>query len=244
MVFLSPTGNKYGYSPNEQLLMLLTTGITNVAGIPACVLVFRTGRIFEGYIAAFTVFTSFMYHAMESVTAERMFLGEGEWHRLDNIGSITCFITLLVHLMDNNNKKLDFHLNMSGFIITIIFQESDPWNLLYSIIPVALYLLPCIYLLVFRDRKPVVNTNMRNKWLFWFAIAFVCFAKGLNEFEDYLRLVHGFWHLFVGVFSFYFWQIKITPGEEFTIGNFWKKDFHPKILLDNSERDIHGLHRA
>lgn len=114
-----PPHKKYGYNSSEQLLMLLITGITNFAGIPVIILLHKSRRHLEAFIAFFTMSTSFMYHAMESVDAGTVFLNEGAWHRLDNIGSIAAFITLFVHLMDNENPVLDFYLTMGGFFSTL-----------------------------------------------------------------------------------------------------------------------------
>lgn len=231
-----PPHPKYGYNASEQLLMVLITGVTNFAGIPAVIMLFRTQRIFEGFLALFTVFTSFMYHAMESISAERIFLNEGEWHRLDNVGSITCFMMLFVHLMDFQDEKLDLKLYMTAFIITILAQEKDPWNLNYTIVPIVSYLVLFLLVLIFRKRKPMINHRTHLKSLLWMVIAVFNFSQGLDEYKDHLRFFHGMWHMCVGISSFYFWQIKLAPGEEFSFLNFWKKKYTYRLLLENKER--------
>jgi hypothetical protein len=34
------------------------------------------------------------------------------------------------------------------------------------------------------------------------------FIKGLDDENDYLRINHGMWHLFIGIAFFYLYQIK------------------------------------
>jgi predicted membrane channel-forming protein YqfA (hemolysin III family) len=233
MEALLPPHSKYGYNAFEQLFMLVITGITNFGGIPACFVLFKTKRIFEAYLAAFTVFTSFMYHSLESIDMKSLFLDEGQWHRLDNIGAITCFMVLFVHLMDNENPKLDFNLGMCAFLIAIFAQEKDPWNLTYTLVPIFLYIGIFIVVTRLRQRKAHYNPSMIKRALIWLFIGAINFSYGLDEFKDHLRFFHGMWHLCVGISSFYFWQIKVHPGEEFSFRDFWTKEFHPRMLLEN-----------
>ena len=51
-----------------------------------------------------------------------------------------------------------------------------------------------------------------------FAILFLtvlCFIKGLDEFNDYLRFYHGLWHVGNGLSSMYTWQQHSEQSEEY-----------------------------
>jgi hypothetical protein len=115
----------------EEFLMLIITGVTNVACIPALYLLYAKRMYFQVYLGIFTFITSFLYHSMESVHIKAFYLNSGGWHRLDNIAAIMCFITLFIYLMDNLQKSpkdkyksvpfcdTDLMLNMLGLFITL-----------------------------------------------------------------------------------------------------------------------------
>jgi hypothetical protein len=44
-------------------------------------------------------------------------MNDGQWHKLDNIGSISAIIAVLVSLMDNKDESFDEHLNYGGFLL-------------------------------------------------------------------------------------------------------------------------------
>lgn len=204
--------------------MTIFTGITNFAVLPCLMMMFRRKMLYQFYIGVFTLITSFMYHTLESIEVPYFILSEYEWHKLDNVGSITCFIMLIIYLGDSRSPELDTHLNYSGLIIVLISQEKDTWNVLFTVWPILLWLFIVVSCCVFRDRKP----NLRNKKMFRrgilvMFIAFFFFYKGLDEFKDYLRMSHGMWHMCVAISSFYIWQSKVPEGEEFSYSNLLTK---------------------
>ena len=108
--------HKYDCSLLEQFLMVLITAITNLSGVPALIVVFKRKNYFPAFMGFFVIITSFIYHFMESIALRTIFkMDEYQWHKLDNIASITCFILLFVYLMDNRNPELDTILSYSGF---------------------------------------------------------------------------------------------------------------------------------
>lgn len=196
---------------------------------------FKTRRYFQGHIGYFTLFTSFMYHALESIDGS-LFLGSGEWHRLDNIGAITGFMMLFVNLIDPHDWTLNINLNMVCLFVAIVTQEKDPWNLYYTLVPICSSVVVFLIATRYRKKKPVYNKDMMGKGIFWILVAAVNFGLGLDEYKDYLRFFHGLWHLCVGMSSFYFWQINIRPGEEFTWSNFWKREYRPDMEIGYKSR--------
>lgn len=111
--------HKFNCSWSEQLLMVLITAITNLSGLPALIVLFRRKNYFPAFMGFFVIFTSFIYHFMESIALRTISkMDEYQWHKLDNIASITCFIFIFVYLMDNRNSELDTILNYSGLIFS------------------------------------------------------------------------------------------------------------------------------
>jgi len=197
--------------------MFLGTGITNFAGLPIVVQFYRKKQFYNVMIGLMTFVSSFMYHTMDSVDREDMFLSINEWHRIDNIGSICCFIMLAIYLMDNKNPNLDLALNLIGLMITLLCQEKAPWEIEYTAFPIALFgTLWILTAFCFRPRKTIYIKKMLAKGVVCFAFAVFGFVKGLDEFEDYLRLHHGMWHFLCGIASFYVWQCISGTGEELT----------------------------
>lgn len=221
--------HKYNYSFLEQLGMVIITAISNFSFVPALILLIKRKNYFPSFMGLFTMITSFTYHFMESVALRKIFnMDEYQWHRLDNIGAICCFISLCIYMMDNRNSELDTILNFVGLLITLFCQESDPWNIWYTVIPILAF-----FGLIFahsyrRGRFPKYpNRKMFKNGLISMFIGFFCFYFGLDEFQDYLRFAHGCWHFMVGVSSFYLWQVKTEQGEELNLENLTKKKLDP-----------------
>lgn len=118
-------------------------------------------------------------------------------------------------------------------MITIILQESDPWNIWFTVLPILFFgcLIPISSYK--RNRYPdYQNKVMLKNGLSALFLALFFFYKALDEYQDYLRFFHGCWHMMVGITSFYLWQAKTRVGEEFSLGNLLKKK------LDMSHFDI------
>lgn len=203
-------------SQNEKNAMLVVTGITNFACLPALYVVYQKRLYFQFYMGLFTFITSFMYHSMESVDWNQIYLDRGTWHKLDNIGSIVCFQMLFVYWMDNLHYKqgkyysihtpdTDFQLNMIALFITMIIQANHPWLIENTYVPILMFVF--LFLLsVLLGRRPRFNLYYLKRGLGMLIIAICCFIKGLDEFSDYLRIYHGLWHCFIGFGSFFLWQ--------------------------------------
>jgi len=164
-----------------------------------------------------------MYHSLQSVYLNSFFITDGQWHKIDNIGAIMGFSIVMVLLMDNRNRELDLKLNCAGLFIVILCQEKDPWNFTYTIFPICLFVSILLITLIVRPRKPTYNKRMAFTAFLFGSFATVGFAKGMDEDTDYLRMYHGMWHLMIGIFSFYIWQMITPVGEEFTWSNLFSK---------------------
>lgn len=222
--------HRYKCTPFEQFLMVMITGISNFAFTPALFLLIRKKYYFPVFMGAFTEITSFMYHFMESIALKEFLkMDEYQWHKLDNIGSITCFMSLAVHLMDNRNQELDTILNFAALVINLILQESDPWNLSYTLVPIFSYFLLIPIIGARRKRPAVYNKKMHRLGCLWILPGLVCFYLGLDDFKDYLRFFHGGWHLFVAVSSFFIWQVKTPVGEETSLSTLLTKKVYTEV---------------
>ena len=129
---------------------------------------------------------------------------------------------LFVYLMDNKNKEIDEKLNFTGFFIVLLAQETAPWDLKYTIIPISFFIFIMIGKFIRRRRIPNYNPKMKKIAFPIFCFAILCFLKGTDEFNDYLRFFHGMWHLFVGIGGFYAWQLNTKNGEEISLRFFFE----------------------
>lgn len=80
--FFNENERKYNYNQNEMALMVVITALTNFVALPTLVILYRKRMIYQFYIGSFTVFVSFMYHLMDSISCQRLFLDDLQWHKL------------------------------------------------------------------------------------------------------------------------------------------------------------------
>jgi hypothetical protein len=85
--------------------MLLVTAVTNLSCIPAIFVLKRQGRQLHAFVGGFTFAVSVMYHICDSIDRP-VWLTEGQWHRLDNIGSIWSFMGFFVYLLDVGHREV------------------------------------------------------------------------------------------------------------------------------------------
>ena len=133
--------------------------------------------------------------------------------------------------MDNRNSEFDTVLNYTALIVVIILQESSPWEIWYTVVPILTYVSLIFIVSYFRKRFPTYkNKKMFNKGFGWMLVGVFCFVMGLDEFKDYLRFFHGCWHFVVGISSFHVWQSKTRIGDEFTLRNLTTKKPSPNTF--------------
>ena len=112
----------------ERIVFTCAAGLTNCISWPALYVIYKQNILLVFWIGWFTFFTSFMYHMMEAIGINRIYLTVSEWHKLDNIGSIMCFICLTIYLMDNKGSmpfenspfcNIDVNLFFAGLTLTL-----------------------------------------------------------------------------------------------------------------------------
>jgi len=148
------------------LKFVLNAG-SNLSLLPLLTLAYRRKMLFHFYIGLLTFVASTLYHAQEALKVERIFLTTRQWHQLDNIGAVTCWLAVLVHLMDNLDyegdvyvsraiAQTDQHLIYTGFLLTLLAQIRSPWSVLPTAIPVIGVCLCLLYKVVY-IRKPRIH---------------------------------------------------------------------------------------
>ncbi len=64
-----------------------------------------------------------------------------QWHKLDNVFSIQCFACLFIYLSCLPTLKAHLLMNFFSMGIIMLLQEKNPWNELYTIVPVLVVVL-------------------------------------------------------------------------------------------------------
>ena len=142
-------------------------------------------------------------------------LGEGAWHRLDNVGSILCFCVLIIHFTDYADEM---HAQINKFAmlwLVVLAQEYAPWDLRFTVGPIALQVAIFILKRIFVDKctLPPVDPYMAKRAATLQGIAFIFFYLGLDEHSDPMRLYHGLWHTFSAIASQYHWRVVHSARE-------------------------------
>jgi len=131
--------------------------------------------------------------------------------------------------MKNHKTKETF--KALSFIFALVCQEANPWNVIFTLLPVTLpiVLFGIHYIwdtlnpyspaeLEYEEEQFFLQSKSRvfyNKKLiglgtFLGFVAFIFFAKGLDEERDWLRISHSLWHLFVGLSGYAFLKSRIV----------------------------------
>lgn len=199
---------------------------SNLSLLPLLTLAYRRKLLFHFYIGLLTFVASTLYHAQEALKVERILLSTRQWHQLDNIGAVTCWLAVLVHLMDNFDHEgevyisralaqADKHILYSGFLLTLLAQIRSPWTIFPTAFPI-LAISICLLYKVICVRKPRIHRETFKRGLYALAAAAGCFVLGLQETRDSLRVFHSLWHIFASLSIFHLFQSvdksKSLPG--------------------------------
>eukprot|EP01084_Bolivina_argentea_P260770 440495_1 len=204
-------------SEAERVILMIVTGLSNLPIIFTLTVPVRRQSYFHTFVGWFTLFISIFYHCTEALPSQEFILHEGNWHRLDNIGSITSFTLLMIYLMDiSNYANIRAFFELFQFGITLLIQERAPWDLINTLAPILFWFSIClikhILCYIVYNQKPNFHwTNFKIGWSIML-LAALFFAKGLDDRNDYLRLYHSTWHLLITVASYWLWQIVETEN--------------------------------
>mmetsp|Transcript_58696 Transcript_58696/g.109890 ORF Transcript_58696/g.109890 Transcript_58696/m.109890 type:complete len:215 (+) Transcript_58696:81-725(+) len=188
----------------HQIVQAIWTGTTNVALLPTVFLTCRVGMQFESVISFFTFVTSTAYHVCESLKTPFLGFNHGRWHHMDNVFAITGLMVNIVNFAQAPRPSaLREFRNALAASIVICAQLSSPWDLLHTVVPLALGFVLMVLEMVYLRRLPTLDRVDAVKALLCTLIAGLCFYKGLDERSDWLRLWHGGWHIGVGGVSYF-----------------------------------------
>lgn len=155
--------------------------------------------------------SSTMYHLTE-VVSHPIYLEELKWHRLDNVFVITGIAIFVYHLTGSGHARKSMYM---AFIISILTQEKDPWNLNFTILPLAIYALTAVVLKIVYWNKVTVTYDWGKLATSLGVLVFGAYfyIQGLDEYSDYLRLNHGIWHMLASIANYYgmkcnSWELK------------------------------------
>jgi len=196
----------------EKMGWVVITVVSNASAIPALTVLWRDQQIFPFFVGCFTLLCSVMYHLCDSLQiygADGIWLGEGAWHRLDNVGSIMIFAVFFVYLMDFEDPRYEALVQYFSFGIVILLQEKAPWNIWFTVAPIVAIALLWIAKRLVADGHfaKISHVELLRRGVAWQALGALCFVRALDDKNDPLRIFHGGWHLFSGIAAFYNWQI-------------------------------------
>ena len=198
----------YEYTYSERVLMAITTSLSNISTIPGLFLMKYQGRIFSYYFSIFGIIVSFMYHLCESLDII-IFIPQLKWHELDNIAAIYCLNNLMLSFtkLGLNIEEIE-KTNYLSTIFILLIQKRGPWDLTNTIIPIILCGIYVIYHIIRYGFPDYYNRTQLIKGIIFFGIGLVMFIRGLDDLNDYIRIYHTLWHLFIGIAFYYLWQVQ------------------------------------
>lgn len=127
---------------------------------------------------------------------------QGQWHRLDNIGSVMSFIIWAIHLMDLPNPLHQRYLQYVFLALVLVFQEKNPWDDFNAVVPILLCFSLLFVSFVVRRRIPRYDWTQLARGIFFLGCGVGCFVRGLDDDNDPFRFFHGCWHAFIGASAY------------------------------------------
>ena len=246
----SQTITNYNYSINEKILMAIITGGSNIFILPIILKIIRYRNNFEVLISLLGFIGSLMYHVCESLQVD-IYMEEKQWHVIDNIGTVAAFNLLIIDLI-NTTKKVKDKLNVFSLFIIFLTQFSDPWNIINSISPIFVFIIIYLYFNFYQNNnnnnnnsynKKIRNVNNINiyssnrKYIYisfiLMPVGILCFIIGLDNYNDYLRIYHSFWHIIMGYSTFYIkYMYHDSSYFDYYSDYIFKKSYNIDIIVD------------
>eukprot|EP00386_Alphamonas_edax_P015691 GDKI01047884.1.p1 GENE.GDKI01047884.1~~GDKI01047884.1.p1 ORF type:complete len:266 (-),score=67.77 GDKI01047884.1:329-1126(-) len=184
----------------EQTVQLVTSSGTNLIMLPAAILAWQYKTPIDSVIFLFTIATSAVYHATQTLNAS-IFRGDhGKWHQADNIFAISTFMNIILLVAQLEDEQLLTCVKLCGLCVITVMQLLSPWDIDYTISPIVLTVVcVAVYRAAFVRKLPEVVPRNAVWGLVSLVCAVVCYSKGLDDEHDYLRLWHSCWHAFIGI---------------------------------------------
>lgn len=183
-------------------MQLYASIASHVAMLPAIVLGWRNGRRTECVIGLASVITSVIYHCLDTIGGEFADMSALRWHRLDNVTSQITFVGIAIALMQNSDARTDEIIRWSFGLIIVVLQERAPWEVMWTVLPIAASALVCTARWCYQKQTPVIVPWAFRGALVVGVAAAACFVKGLDDEHDFARLWHSGWHVCVGMLAY------------------------------------------
>ena len=194
-----------------QSLTFVFTACTDLALVPALIVMARYRRHFEMFVGILQMTCALAYNICNALHVT-IFLKETEWQMMNNVMAITYFALLMIHLAHSENENLNIVLRYIAFATIAIAQVKDRfWSLRWTYGPIVTFgALPALKMLK-EKRLPPYNRSRMIKGLGFGAVGCVCFRIGLDDKHDPFRFWHGMFHLFIGMALYHLWGIVPDP---------------------------------
>ncbi|RNF17470.1 hypothetical protein TcG_05587 [Trypanosoma cruzi] len=218
------------YNRNEaSWVTFITCCLSHLALLPAIRYLQKRGMHYEVCVSVFSTLASFLYHSSESLRTP-LFLSTIRWHRLDNIGAISSITIVCLHLCSFESENLVNYLKYFFLFVTIVLQEADPWNILYTAIPIlcALAMVLVAMLLSPTRRRRIAGKNL-YVGMASSLLGVICFVRGLDEDRDTYRAWHGLFHVLVGMGIY---------NVFLALGNWGKGSYSRKMSMTSPSFDV------
>ncbi|PFH35099.1 hypothetical protein BESB_059860 [Besnoitia besnoiti] len=216
-------GDGYGYPHLKEQwefqMQLVSTGATNVVLLLGVFRSWQVGCPIDALVGFCSMMTSVVYHTLQTlegnnpgVYGKAFFLGgtESDWHRADNIFAIACFTSFFSMPLQLVSPVWVTMSRMVPLSVAITTQCLRPWNFAYTLFPIVFFSVGFLVLIGASGMKPHLQ---RRECLYsgiTFLLAVIFFFLGMDDENDYLRIKHGFWHIFIGLFVYY-WTGACNP---------------------------------
>ena len=185
----------------ERRIQMYASIASHIAMLPGFWTGWRNGRYTECVIGFAGVLISFVYHCLDTIGGEFADMSALQWHRLDNVASQITFVGVAIVLMQNTDARTDEIIRWAFAFMIIVLQERAPWQVVWTILPIALAGAACCARWVGLRQTPIlVPWALRASGVAG-AVAVICFYRGLDDRNDYARLWHSGWHVSVGALA-------------------------------------------
>lgn len=192
--------------------VFITCCLSHLSIAPAMLQLYRRRWMWETAVTIYSITCSFMYHTCQSFQT-RIFLSELQWHRLDNIGALVSFSIFWTYMACIRDPVVEAYVKYACVFIALLAQEKDPWNEIYTFVPIVLFsMIPIVWHGLIHQRSPPYDMRNAVTGFGLLAVALPFFIAGLDDDNDPYRIFHGLWHVFGGVSSFFLWRIVKVPG--------------------------------
>jgi len=225
----------------QDVILFFTTSLTNLFFLPPAIITYKKCDYFQSSVLMMTFVTSTIYHLQESFLPDSFYVEQTEWHIIDNVFTLSTAINVIIYLMDNEHRDVDQQLQYFGLFLALFAQIKDPWNIKYTVFPIAIMSIICVMIIVKNQKVRRYNYDVLESGLVLLLSALLFFAFGLDDkFDSPYRFCHGCWHAFAGMALYYILQSKSRDPDFISIQSLLKRNkTDTSALLEkiNSVRD-------